>query len=171
MTYLADDADISSLMTSMGTAGVEGSTEELRLLISLLEAQGYEQMVQPCEELGSSAAGATLRCTFDFHDLGSDEIGLGPYTGSSFDLTVRDGEIVEPRRPGAGRVSPQMWEPFASWVSTRYPEDAMVMYEDESHSGARLTEASIELWSVGPASSLREARRAGGGRRAFHAGS
>ena len=39
-----------------------------------------------------------------------------------------------------------MWEPFASWVSTTYPEDAAVMYRDETHTGVRLTEESIGLW-------------------------
>ena len=39
-----------------------------------------------------------------------------------------------------------MWEPFASWVSKAYPEDAAVMYEDGGTSGMRLTEESIRLW-------------------------
>jgi hypothetical protein len=42
--------------------------------------------------------------------------------------------------------SPQMWEPFAEWVSTTYPADAAVMYEDETYSGVRLSEESIPLW-------------------------
>ena len=38
-----------------------------------------------------------------------------------------------------------MWEPFAEWVSTNYPKDAAVMYND-SLSDFRLTEESIRLW-------------------------
>jgi hypothetical protein len=59
-----------------------------------------------------------VHCTFDFHLFGSDRLGFGPYGGSSFDLTVLDGEIV---RAGASfeveEFSPQMWEPFEAWVS------------------------------------------------------
>jgi hypothetical protein len=147
ITYLADDADISGMIASVGAQGVEGTLKEFRLLISLLEAQGYKQMLNSCEELGSSAADSTLRCTFDFHSIRSDEIGKGSFSDSSFLLTVREGEIVRASKHFAiEEFSPQMWEPFASWVSTAYPEDAAVMYEDESYSGARLTEESTRLW-------------------------
>lgn len=147
VSYLADDADITELITSVGAQGVTGTVTEFRLLLSLLEAQGYKQMLDPCEELGSSASGTVLRCTFDFHLFGSDEIGRGPFSGSSFLLTVRDGKIVRASVSfGIQEFSPQMWEPFASWVSKTHPEDVAVMYEDESQSGVRLTKESIRLW-------------------------
>jgi hypothetical protein len=93
ITYLADDADISDLIGGR-VQGVEGTFEELRLDISFLKAVGYKQMLGSCEELDSSASVTTLRCTFDFHLFGSDEIGRGPFSGGYFDLVVRDGEIV-----------------------------------------------------------------------------
>jgi hypothetical protein len=39
-----------------------------------------------------------------------------------------------------------MWEPFSDFVSTNHPEDAAVMYVDDTYSEVRLTEASIRLW-------------------------
>jgi hypothetical protein len=147
ITYLADDADITPLIESVGAGGVEGTLKEFRRYVSFLEAQGYEQILNSCEELGSSASGTTLRCTFEFHAIRSDEIGLGPYSGSSFLITVRDGEIVRVSKTWAiSEFSPQVWEPFATWVSTEYPEDAAVMYEDETYGGPQLTEESIRLW-------------------------
>jgi hypothetical protein len=141
ITYLADEASISEL------TGGEGSLQEFRRFVSWLEAGGYGQVLDPCEEQGSSSAGARVHCTFDFHFLRSDEIGLGPYTGSSFDLTVLDGEITRVSLFWEqGEFSPQMWEPFAAWVSTTYPEDAAVMYEDETYSLERRTQESIRLW-------------------------
>jgi hypothetical protein len=146
-THLADDADITQLVGSMGAPGVRGTTDEFRLLLSLLEAQGYRQMLDSCEETGSSDSGTGVRCSFDFHIIRSDAIGLGPYGGSHFDLTVRDGEIVRASKTWAiGEFSPEVWEPFADWVSTAYPEDAAVMYTDGTYAGARLTEESIRLW-------------------------
>jgi hypothetical protein len=149
ISYLGDDADISLMISSVGAQGVEGTQEELRLLLSLLEATGYKQMLDSCEELSSSvsssATGTSLSCTFDYHNFRSDEIGRGPFSGSSFSLTVRDGEIVQARMDfGIDEFSPQMWEPFAGWVSKAYPEDAAVMYDGDS--GVRLTEESIGLW-------------------------
>jgi hypothetical protein len=147
ISYLGDDADISQMISSVGAPGVEGTLGELRLLLSLFEATGYKQMLDSCEDLGSSASGTSLSCTFDYHNFRSDEIGRGPFSGSSYFLTVRDGEIVQARMDfGIEEFSTQMWEPFASWVSKAYPEDAAVMYGDETHTGVRLTEESIGLW-------------------------
>ena len=147
ITYLADDADISTLIGSVGAQGVEGTPEEFRLLVSLAKATGYKQKLISCEELGTSAAGSGVRCTSDYHNFRSDEIGRGPFSPVSFDLTVRDGEIVRAQQDfGIEEFSTQMWEPFASWVSKTYPEDAAVMYEDGGTSGMRLTRESIRLW-------------------------
>jgi hypothetical protein len=138
MTYLADDATIAVL----------GAQDDLRLLSSWLEATGYQQIVDPCEGVGNSASG-TIRCPFDFHALRSGEIGRGPFVGSSFDLVVRDGKIVHASQDWEiEKFSPQVWEPFANWVSTVHPKDAAVMYQDDSHSGVRLTEESIRLWEL-----------------------
>lgn len=147
ITYLADDPDISAMIGSVGAQGVEGTLEEFRLFVSLAEAQGYKQTPISCEELGSSASGTLVSCTSDYHSFRSDEIGRGPFSAVTFDLTVRDGEIAEARTDfGIEEFSTQMWEPFASWVSKAYPEDAAVMYEDGGTSGVRLTEESIRLW-------------------------
>ena len=147
ISYLADDADISQLIGSVGAQGVQGTPEEFRLLVSLLEATGYKQKLISCEELGSSDSGTDVRCTSDYHNFRSDEIGRGPFSAVSFDVTVRDGEIVRARQDfGVEEFSTQMWEPFASWVSKAYPKDAAVMYADGGTSGVRLTEESIRLW-------------------------
>jgi hypothetical protein len=80
--FLADDAIILELVGSEGTQGVEGSLDELRMLISLLEAQRFQQLLDACEETGSSPSGDTVSCGFDYHLFGSDDVGLGPYTGA-----------------------------------------------------------------------------------------
>ena len=136
MTYLADDASIASM----------GAEDDLGLLLSFLAAQGYKQILGPCEELVSGSFGTDLRCAFDFHAIRSDEIGRGPFSGSSFDLTVRDGKVVEASQDwNTDKFSHQMWEPFNDWVSTAHPKDAAVMYTDGC-CNARLTEKSIRLW-------------------------
>jgi hypothetical protein len=93
----------------------------IRLLVSLLEAIGYKQILQPCEPLGRAAPGTDLRCRFDFHSIRSDEIGLGPFHGSHFVLTVRDGEIVRASKVWAtGEFAPQMWRPFLAAVDRQF---------------------------------------------------
>jgi hypothetical protein len=145
ITYLADDADLPGLVSSAGAQSVPDATvDDFRLLVALLEAMGYKQILHPCEQLASSTSGSELRCPFDYQFLRSDEIGLGPYSGSYWDLTVRDGEIVQASKTwGITEFSPQMWDPFARWVATNYPEDVEVMY---TGNGGALTEDSIALW-------------------------
>jgi hypothetical protein len=138
MTYLGDDAVISSM----------SADDDARLLMSYLEATGYEQILDPCEGGGSSVSGTTVRCAFDFHALRSGEMGVGPFTGSAFDLVVRDGEVVRVSQSWEiQEFSPQVWEPFAEWVSMTYPQDAAVMYVDGSLTSVRLTQESIRLWA------------------------
>jgi len=138
---LADGTDLA------GLNGVDGSAE-LRLLLSLLEAQGYEQVGTSCEQTGSLASGTDVRCTFDFHAIRSDEIGRGPYSGSYFDLTVLDGKIQRPSLYWETKeFSTYMWEPFATWVSETYPKDGAVMY-NASYSDFLLSQESIRLWEL-----------------------
>lgn len=110
-------------------------------------SQRYEQRLGSCEETGALASGTGVRCPFDFHLFASDEIGRGPYAGSYFDVTVRDGEIVRGSVTyEVEEFSPEMWEPFAEWVSTTYPDDAAAMYTDGTYTGLLISEQSIRLW-------------------------
>jgi hypothetical protein len=65
-TYLADDATIAVL----------GAQDDPRLLISWLEATGYQQIVDSCEGVGNSSSGS-IRCTFAFHALRSGASPVG----------------------------------------------------------------------------------------------
>jgi hypothetical protein len=148
-TYLADDATIESMT----------GRDDLRLLISYLEATGYEQILDSCEGVTDTAAGS-VHCAFAFHGLRSGEIGRGPFAGSSFDLVVHDGKITRVSQTWeTEKFSPQMWEPFAGWVTTAHPKDAAVMYTDESHSNVRLTEESIPLWDARTREYVEKVRR------------
>lgn len=137
ITYLADNARLEMDATT---------PEELPVFLSLLEAMGYEQIpVEGCSATGSSAFGTSVRCPFDWHGIRSDEIGLGPYPGS-WDLTVRDGEIVlVSLHWNINRFGPQMWDPFEEWVSATHPMDFDVMYVDDGTNFV-LSEESIALW-------------------------
>jgi len=116
------------------------------MLMRFFEATGFKHILDSCVETSSYALGTVVRCTYDFHGIRSDEIGLGPYTGSYDEITVRDGEIVDVfGHIEIAKYSPQMWEPFAEWVSTTYPEDVAVMYKSD-FSDYRLTRESIRLW-------------------------
>ena len=137
--YLAADVDLSQL---------DGGQQEWRLGNRWLQATGAGILVGTCEEGGSSATATSVRCPFDFYGLRSIEIGLGPYSGSYFDLTLDDGEITSVAMGWAymdNGFSEEMWVPFANWVATTYPEDLPTMYSSGLTS-QRWTEESIDLW-------------------------
>ena len=138
ISYLADDAVLSGW-------GLEG-IREFRLQMRFWEATDFKHILESCEETSTSGLGTAVRCAYDFHGLRSDEIGRGPYRGAYDEITVLDGEVVHVfGHFEIAKFSPQMWEPFADWVSATYPKDVAVMYKSH-RSDYRLTRESIRLW-------------------------
>jgi hypothetical protein len=138
-TYMADDATIASM----------GSADDPRLLAAFLKATGYRQFLDSCKQTSNSNGrdAGPVHCTFGFHALRSAELGRGPFDGGAFNFAVTDGKIVHVSQEWAiDKFSPQVWEPFAGWVSNTHPKDAAVMYVDATHTGVRLSEESIRLW-------------------------
>jgi hypothetical protein len=147
LTYLAEGA----LARGAIFDPIYTTPEEFRLGAAWDEAAGFKYTINDCEQRGETASGVVVRCAFDFHQIRSDELGLGPYGGSFMDLTVRDGKIVaavSQLELSANDASDQMWAPFDRWVSATYPDDAAVMYADSSHTFGRNTEESVRLWGL-----------------------
>ena len=145
LTYLTDDA-IAEM--SVLAAGAD-TRDEFRLELALLEAQGYKETITGCEPPADSSSGITVRCSYDFHGIRSDEMGLGPYSDNYRELTVRDGKIASATNTVAfatNGFSEQVWEPFAEWVATTYPDDVVRMYDSASQTDFRLSVESIQLW-------------------------
>ncbi len=139
MTYVTD-ADLITDGQVMSNAG------GLSLWLSRLKAVGYKQTVTSCE-VAAFGSDTNVVCDFDFHSLRSDQIGRGPFSGSFFLFTVRDGAIVRVwLHWNVDKFTPEMWEPFAEWASSTYPKDAAVMYLNGTLSTFRLSPASIRLW-------------------------
>jgi hypothetical protein len=145
LKYLTKDA----LAEGVGHVGAWGTRARFRGDIALARAQGIKQLVTGCEQLARSPRGTDVRCDFDLHAIRSDEIGLGPFPGNYWDLTVRDGKITSAAVVWdfmANGFSKQMWEPFARWVSTTHPGDVAVMYPEGTFGAPGLSDASIRLW-------------------------
>jgi len=148
--YGSFDADKAiTFLTDGAIAGRWRTPEQLGLDVAHNRAQGYQETINDCEQVGNSESGVSLRCAFDMHGIRSDEIGLGPYTDNYWNLTVRDGKIDNANQRMAylsNGFSRQMWEPFAAWVRVEHPDDIVAMYTDESQETQRVTEDSNRLW-------------------------
>jgi hypothetical protein len=93
-------------------------------------------------------AGSVVECPYVFSGMGSNELGFGPYDGSSYVFTVRDGAIVtlsDQFEFEGNNYSGEVWEPFAEWIHDNYPQDFRVMYADHG-SDMVTTDESIALW-------------------------
>ena len=137
--YLADDALTADWP----------SPEGLRSDLSWNEAVGWTELRSPCQKTGVDGATVELRCGYQVHALGSDELGRGPFGDSYWSLHVRDGLIVyaSPQIPcGSNGFSAEMWEPFLAFVDASYPGDADVMY-NENRTDAAITSESLQLWT------------------------
>jgi hypothetical protein len=78
LSYLADEA-----VDDDRPADMARTREDFRGELAVFEAMRYRHTITGCEEVGESAAGVAIRCTFDMHALGSDEVGTPATTGIS----------------------------------------------------------------------------------------
>jgi hypothetical protein len=153
MTYVADDADLRGLIEPGAPANEKG----LSLMLALYDAQRVQLTITSCQA-APFGSGTSVVCGFDFHAIASDVLGLGPFTGSTYVFTVRDGEIVEAApNPNLKQFKSQMRAPFAEWVAATYPMDFPVMYNTGSipqdpkgfrQVRGRPTEESMRLWRL-----------------------
>ena len=100
-----------------------------------------------CSPQPGSGPDTSVTCTFDMHGLGSEQLGLGPYSNNDFGIVVRDGKVVEAEMHfdyGNNGFAGQMWEPFMAWVTRRYPKDIPKMIDSNTDPLPDAT--SIKLW-------------------------
>ncbi len=98
----------------------------------------------PCAVVESSPAGVAVQCPYEYHMLGSDQLGLGPYDGASI-ITVKDGKVVSEESStdnDDALFSNEVWEPFEAWARATHPEDAELLFGDEWYH----TEESFHAW-------------------------
>ena len=107
------------------------------------EAIEVRVLPDSCTELNRLSVGTQVWCAFDVHALGSDRLGLGPYSNNRFLVTVDGGKVIESdiyfdyMNNG---FNIQMMEPFQTWVTKHYPKDAPAMFEGETGPEATSTE-------------------------------
>jgi hypothetical protein len=151
MTYVADDADLRELIDPPAPA----NKKSLSLMLALFEVVDYQQTITWCQAV-PFGSGTSVVCGFDFTTIDAVELGRGPFTGSTFVFTVRDGEIVKAAvNWNLDQYTSQVRAPFAEWLAATYPRDFEVMYGSIPPRPAgfrqvhyRLTEESIRLFRL-----------------------
>jgi len=115
------------------------------------EATGWKVThVNRCHGTGLQSGYINVRCGFTAHQLGSDELGRGPFGSNVLTVTLRDGAIVDTTLTTADATNgfaETMWNPFWAWMGRTHPNDepSMRAVEDPGASAARVT-SSLRLW-------------------------
>jgi hypothetical protein len=151
MTYVADDADLRGLIEPPAPA----NKKSLSLMLALFEVAGYQQTITSCHATPLSS-GTHVVCGFVFTTIDAEELGRGPFTGSTFVFVVRDGRIaIANGNWNLDQYASQVRAPFAEWLAATYPRDFEVMYGSIPPRPAgfrevhyRLTEESIRLFRL-----------------------
>ncbi len=107
-------------------------------------------MINNCEpHAATTEAGVTLRCGFDFHLLGSDALGNGPYGDNYWDLTIRDGEIVaavSEIRPHRTVERRDVERRSNSGSRPNIPTTSWSCTPTDSQGARRFTEDALQAW-------------------------
>lgn len=147
--YGAFDAEAagSYLANGASTEGiVHEDVQDYTQAIALYQAWGYEQELGSCQQIDATPTGSQVRCPFAYHLLGSRELGVGPFQGSYFTVTVDDatGLITDVTTTWVGSVfMREVGDPFTEWVRTTYPDAEATI---SVNGGPALTPESLALW-------------------------
>jgi hypothetical protein len=122
---------------------------DVRSGMRLQQAFSWEMFPQPCAETGTAPNGTTVLCTFEFHQLHSEQLGLGPFINNSFTLRVKDGRVVEasvfiPEGPDGAQ---QMEDRIGAWVRAHHPRRWALMAGEPKGTPAQ-TQRWYRLWKV-----------------------
>lgn len=123
--YLTEDSTFVSYFAT--------STEDWQNLIRWYEAVDFQLLLDACEETGTSEAGVEVTCPYSYHFLRSDQLGRGPFTGNTFEVTVRDGAVARVKDDleyDANESRDTMWNPFTFWLKENHWDDSVLMLKD-----------------------------------------
>lgn len=135
---VADDALIDD-------HAVENADDYLRVA-AVEQATGWRYLQPDCTATVSDAP-VEVTCTYTMENAWSQAIGVGPFTGSSFDFVVADGQIQQIAHHFNYTVfEPQVYAVFGRWLTATYPNDVEVMFN--SNATFRLTPESVALFEA-----------------------
>jgi hypothetical protein len=142
LSYLSDEATVPTWSQGAALPHEIGSPEEFRLETASAAATNGKMLPGDCTTVEAQGPGITIRCGYDYQDLRSDELGIGPFGRNSTDVVVVDGKITSiAERGSATGFQEQMWDPFRAWLEAQHPDDLAVMDAADTP-----TEESIPLW-------------------------
>ncbi|MCP3973655.1 MAG: hypothetical protein GY720_04100 [bacterium] len=130
--------------------GIAGDVEGYEATLDWSLAIGDRRLAIDCTEAVFTGASAAITCAYDYSNAWSQALGVGPFSGNTFDFVIADGQILELRHTVGilNDYSPQVWEVFTGWLTSNHLSDRLTMIRTVSD-GTQFpipTPESIALW-------------------------
>jgi hypothetical protein len=148
------------LATSEDSLRIWPGEPSLRDGLAWAEAARFKILPKDCVRARQTGSETLIRCPFDWHFLGADQLGQPPHEGD-FSVRVRGGRVEGAstsmdwswaglRRDALGDLP--MWRPFVSWLEREHPDDVPAMIDVGEAVSARFeaptyTRGSRALWA------------------------
>lgn len=136
----------------------EGATPALRRPLGakgwlrqnrLEEALDTEFHLDGCFQIATvNPEGARIGCLYTVNILGLGEFGRGPFSGNLFNVTVRDGRVVDFLTTGGANDYDELaWGPFWSWIEDTHASEIPTLEEmDDPDLTAKEVTRMIRAW-------------------------
>ena len=116
---VADDAVIDDFAVT--------NADDYLAVAEVEQATGWRYMQPECTATVPEPP-ITVTCTYTMQNAWSQAIGVGPFTGSSFEFVIADGQIQQVTHDfDVSAFSTQVYDVFFAWVGDTYPNDVDVM--------------------------------------------
>ena len=134
---VADDAVIDDLAVT--------NADDYLAVAEVEQATGWRYMRPDCTATVPEPP-ITVTCTYTMQNAWSQAIGVEPFTGSSFEFVIADGQIQQVTHDfDVSEFGPQVFDVFVAWLSDTYPDDVDVML-DSSSGNFSLTPEALALF-------------------------
>ena len=71
-----------------------------------------------------------MTCSYTMENAWSQALGVGPFTGSTFEFVIADGQIQQIIHYfDFNLFAPQVFEVWVAWLNDTHPDDVDVMYD------------------------------------------
>jgi len=144
------DADLVRVLVADG-ASIEGdglvtSADGYAAEVAFARAIGARLRDSECETIDAGPP-AEVTCTYTMENAWSVALGVGPFAGSQFELSIADGLITKVRNDFKFEVfTAQAWRPFRAWLLENHISDHDVMYTAGDGTWASTTPEAVALW-------------------------
>lgn len=110
------------------------------------EAWFADHDVKPCETMSTSDFGTSITCPFDYHNMRSEEMGLGPFGNNLVSLVVNDGKVRSFRAAynSDNNGDGELYRQIGAWVRENHPGEWRFL--DSQDVGPAERSRWIRLW-------------------------